>query len=267
MSGALQAVYRNLRSFGAAPGSLTYTGIGNTQTFVAPAGVTSVSVVAVGAGGIQGAGGLGYKNNISVVPGNSYTLRTGRGNAGGCTIDSYFISVCVVRGGSGTGANAGGTYTGDGGGNGGAGGAGGGAPGGAGGYSGAGGKGGAYGGAVCSCNFASGLDGSGGGGGGGGFVYSRYPACGYCCTYVGGGGGVGLCGQGTSGTGGPGGQGGGGGSGGTAGGTPTPCVKGVPGVHGGGGRSIYANSWNPGAVRVVWPGNTRQFPSTCVGSP
>jgi hypothetical protein len=22
-----------------------------------------------------------------------------------------------------------------------------------------------------------------------------------------------------------------------------------------------------GAVRIVWPGNTRQFPSTCVGSP
>jgi guanyl-specific ribonuclease Sa len=24
---------------------------------------------------------------------------------------------------------------------------------------------------------------------------------------------------------------------------------------------------NRGAVRIVWPGNTRQFPSTCVGAP
>ena len=45
MSGALQAVYQNLRSFGAAPGSQSYT-VDGTYSWVAPAGVTSVSVVA-----------------------------------------------------------------------------------------------------------------------------------------------------------------------------------------------------------------------------
>jgi hypothetical protein len=32
-------------------------------------------------------------------------------------------------------------------------------------------------------------------------------------------------------------------------------------IHGGNGGGAS------GAVRIVWPGNTRQFPSTCVGSP
>ena len=50
MSGALQAVFQNQRSFGAAPGSQSYTTAG-TYSWVAPAGVTKVSVVAVGGGG------------------------------------------------------------------------------------------------------------------------------------------------------------------------------------------------------------------------
>jgi hypothetical protein len=29
---------------------------------------------------------------------------------------------------------------------------------------------------------------------------------------------------------------------------------------------VYGSA-GAGAVRIVWPGNTRQFPSTCVGSP
>ena len=45
-----------------------------TYSWVAPAGVTSVSVVAIGAGGSGGCfggsgGGLGYKNNYTVIPG------------------------------------------------------------------------------------------------------------------------------------------------------------------------------------------------------
>ena len=43
-----------------------------------PAGVTSVCVVAVGGG----CGGLGYKNNITVIPGNSYTVYVGGGGNG-----------------------------------------------------------------------------------------------------------------------------------------------------------------------------------------
>ena len=89
-----------------------------TYTWVCPEGVTSVSVVCVGAGGggtvntsyggTGGAGGgLGYKNNISVTPGSSYTVKVGKGGQarfsqngtnGG---DSYFISTATVKGGGG----------------------------------------------------------------------------------------------------------------------------------------------------------------------
>lgn len=64
-----------------------------TYTWVAPAGVTSVSVVAVGAGGggyvnAGGGGGLRYYNNYAVTPGNSYTVTVGargtdNGSSGG----------------------------------------------------------------------------------------------------------------------------------------------------------------------------------------
>jgi hypothetical protein len=49
MSGVQQVVFQNQRSFGAPPGQQAYTSPG-TYTWVAPAGVTVVSVVAVGAG-------------------------------------------------------------------------------------------------------------------------------------------------------------------------------------------------------------------------
>jgi len=57
-------------------------------------------------------------------------------------------------------------------------------------------------------------------------------------------------------------------------GTPVTVVVGAGGT-GGGGSPYYTNP-NPGvtggpggsgAVRVVWPGSTRTFPTTCVGSP
>jgi hypothetical protein len=77
-------------SAGGPSSQIAYTTPG-TYNWVAPAGVTSVSVVAVGAGssasgyfGIGGAGGaLAYKNNIPVSPGTSYTLVVGAGGGGG----------------------------------------------------------------------------------------------------------------------------------------------------------------------------------------
>ena len=63
---------------GPAPGQQEYTTAG-TYSWTAPAGVTSVCVVCVGGGGAgysapdtsrssAGGGGLGWKNNITVVP-------------------------------------------------------------------------------------------------------------------------------------------------------------------------------------------------------
>ena len=261
----------------AAPGSQTYTS--GTYTWVAPAGVTSVSVVVVGAGysgpNCQAcsknfaAGALSYKNNITVVPGNSYTVKAGQSGS----YQSYFSSTSLVRAGIHTcrvgdgGGNGGNAYCSGRVGNGG---------GGAGGYSGAGGCGG-----YSYCDPAT--AGSGGGGGGGGSNLGTVGG--------GGGGGVGLFGQGSSGSAGGtvssptfyyglAGGGGSGGSAGTNGGLCCSCgIKGHGGSGGayGGGRSsgecgcsgscIVYGSAGAGAVRIVWPGNTRQFPSTCVGSP
>ena len=249
-----------------------------TFSWVAPAGVTSVSVVAVGAGGIGdscsprigGAGGsLAYKNNISVTPGNSYTVVVAP-SGGGSGTSSYFINASTVNAPSG-GSNSAclsASPTGDGGGRGGgsvnsgfsqnAGG-------GAGGYTGNGGTGGA--GASGTGNTGSAGSGGGGGGGGGG---SNTGGSG-----SGGGGGVGLLGQGSSGAGGSGGfcnsnpaQGGGGGSGGANG---QPGAGGSPGrgggLYGGGaGWGSASNAAARGAVRIIWPGTTRQFPSTNTGN-
>lgn len=234
-------------------GQQAYTTAG-TYTWVAPAGVTSVSVVAVGAGGGGGnlcgtrqgdGGGLGYKNNYTVVPGNSYTVVAGAGgSSGGNGGDSYFVSTAVVKGGGGK-HGCGGTYTGDGGGNGGIGGAQAaqwGGAGGAGGYAGAGGNG-------ATGNGGSPTAGSGGGGGG--------------AKYYGLGGGVGLLGQGCNGIAGTASVAyGGGGSGGGNG-----CGTGL-GLYGGGGGSGggYSSSGARGAVRIIWPGTTRSFPSTNTGN-
>jgi len=70
-------------------GETTFTATG-TSTWVAPAGVNTVSVVCVGGGGGGGewmgsggaGGGLAYKNNISVTPGTSYTVIVGAGGLG-----------------------------------------------------------------------------------------------------------------------------------------------------------------------------------------
>ena len=66
--------------YAAPTGQVAYTAPGTYQ-WTCPVGVTSVSVVCVGAGGGGsgggggggGGGGLAYKNNIVVSPGSSYT--------------------------------------------------------------------------------------------------------------------------------------------------------------------------------------------------
>lgn len=247
-----------------------------TTTWTCPLGVSSVSVVAVGAGGRGGGaggggGGLGWKNNISVTPGQSYTVVVGApGTTSANGGDSYFISTSTVKGGGGTNGwngGGGGSYTGDGGGNGGSGSAQtswGGGGGGAGGYSGNGGNAGTL----------SGSAGSGGGGGGG---------AGHSNTDSndskrkgGGGGGVGVYGQGTNGAGAPsttyGGDGGSGGSGGGDGEDSSVHVGGPGGLYGGGsgGANEAPGAWSSGsygglpgkgAVRIIW-GTGRSFPST-----
>ena len=129
-----------------------------------------------------------------------------------------------------------------------------------------------------------------GGGGGGGSSGFLYPYGGSIYGGGGGGGGVGIYGYGGSGYASCYGQGlgGGGGSGGGAGGngqripshTCCPLISdghtGCGGLYGGGGggpgktpggqvRSVASNGGG-GAVRIVWPGTTRTYPSTCVGA-
>jgi hypothetical protein len=72
------------------PPQIAYTTPGS-YTWVAPPGVTAVSVVLVGGGGGGtcdyypggGGGALAYGNNIAVVPGTSYSLYVGLGGSGG----------------------------------------------------------------------------------------------------------------------------------------------------------------------------------------
>jgi hypothetical protein len=234
-------------------GEASFTTAG-TYSWTAPVGVTNVSAVCVGGGGNAynpkggSGGGLGWKNNISVVPGNSYTVVAAAAGGGA----SYFIDTLTVRGGGGSSSGgSGGSYTGDGGGYGGRGGPGLNSPekgggGGAGGYSGNGGAGG--GGSCPACGDDDGKNGSGGGGGGGAEGSGS-----------GGGGGVGLFGRGTNGlgakdTGNY--KGGGGGSGGQNGAS-------YGGAYGGGGGSNGAAG--RGACRIIW-GQNRAFPITNTGS-
>ena len=275
-------------------GQQEYTSPG-TYTWIAPSGVFSVSVVAIGGGNDShelggggnagycsggGGGGLGWKNSIPVVPGQSYTVVVG--DAGYIITNnnytragnSYFISISTVAG-FGGGRNliqdinadkvavaAGGTYFGDGGGNGGNGGIFGGGQsdsttggGGAGGYTGNGGDGGGH--------ASSGLDGQGGGGGGG---MGNYNGLGGGRSTSGGG--VGLHGQGSSGVGAifGSGNGGGGGSGGFNGQYGTFGSNGGSSASNYGGGAGLRRQWaisqtaGSGAVRIIW-GENRAFPS------
>lgn len=224
-------------------GQFLHTKITGNSDWVCPPGVTSVCVVCIGAGapatdgggrGRGGAGGgLGYKNNISVTPGNTYTLDLDSGASDGGK--TTFISASTVRGSGGDGTTGGG-YVGDGGGNGGSSTSGipglaEGGGGGAGGYSGNGGNAGQY---VQGSGYQNRTDGSGGAGAGGAGV---------------GGGGVGAKGEGSSGTGN-----GAAGSGGSNGSNP----KG--GRFGGGSLSDYYDGGDA-ALRIMW-GSGRSYPST-----
>jgi hypothetical protein len=56
---------------------------------------------------------------------------------------------------------------------------------------------------------------------------------------------------------------GGGGSGGASG---SGKNGGAYGGGGGGGLCASGGNGGVGAVRIIWPGNTRSFPSTCTGN-
>lgn len=220
-------------------GQQAYTTVG-TYSWVAPANVTSVSVVCVGtprgSGSSGASGALSYKNNITVIPGNSYTVVV----SNSYNIRASFDGNATVSAGERA------ARTGDGGGNG-VGGNYGGA--GAGGYSG---NGGTHSGA-----------GSGGAGGGGGDAVNGSLGGG------GGGGGVGLFGEGASG-GAPGsnqagGSGGSGGNNGTSGSGSTPGNGGNYGGGQGYDNSLGGGTFGDAAVRIIWPGTTRFFPSTNTG--
>lgn len=274
--------------FGLNEAVFTATG---SNSWVVPAGVTSVSVVAVGGGGggcrstSAGGGGSGgdlrYYNNLSVTPGETLTITVGSGGTRGTTGGDGGFSR-VARGGTtlleaagggggttaapraknGTSSTIGGSI---GGGDGGAGATASGSVqcgggGGAGGYSGAGGDG------VFTTTGAgdNGTGGAGGGGGGGGDTDT-----------AGNGGGVNLFGEGENGA---------GGNSGTVNGfsatggsygdgalnvntlsIDNPVILPVMGAGGGGDdNGTEASNGGQGAVRIIWPGDTRSFPSTNV---
>tara|TARA_X000001382_G_scaffold103711_1_gene78649 strand:+ start:63 stop:965 length:903 start_codon:yes stop_codon:yes gene_type:complete len=287
---------------GSSGGQTEYTN--NTHgsyTWVCPSGVTSISVVCIGAGGAgahsnessrDGAGGgaCAYKNNITVVPGTSYSVQTGQQGINNSSpagspsrLDSqggpsWFKNAngsyaCFADGGSGPEENnkkgglasncvGDGAYSGgDGssGSGGGYGGEGSGSNGGNGSQSGqrntnAGNGGGAGGNGGSGSAAGGGGDGSPNGawigaGGGGGGSHQNHRA--------GGGGGGGNIGTVT-------------GNSTTGGGNGAYIWGALGGRWGGGGSGTGGNggnggNGNMGAVRIIWPGDTRQFPSTEVG--
>jgi hypothetical protein len=279
-----------------------------TYTWVCPEGVTAVSVLCIGGGGGGdagsdligvggggGGGGLAYRNNISVIPGQSYTIVVGAGGFGQITVNRVTTQVstdggqssafsCIATGGAKGARTAatvviGSTADGDGGGrsgvfNGGASGGVGGSidtsvlgfrgPGGGGaaGYTGTGGYGArgqrASGTPTSAAGFAGG-PGAGGGAGGGGSAFRSDVV--RVATGAGGGG-VGIYGAGPNGAGGTGGSStvaavdGGDGSSGSFG------YYGAGGGGGVGGDSRSAQDGKNGAVRIIWPGQLRAFPQT-----
>lgn len=267
-------------------GQQSYTSPG-IYGWIAPAGVNSVSVVCIGAGGsgsaYGGAGGaLAWKNQIKVTPGQSYTVMVGATNTQFSSAPYKFIAgqssfsgdshELVANGG--WGGMVGGYTVGtigsgfDGGGIGGIGsrdfyqaaygyrfGAGG----GAGGYTGPGGAAG-YG------PTGAGANGSGGGGGGGTTSAGGFSGNPW------GGGGVGLLGQGADGDGGAAeintpNQTGAPGLGGSGGGDGLRNISIAGGLYGGGGPGNGTTTNNrgaPGAVRLIW-GDGRSFPSLNTG--
>lgn len=258
----------------AVTGQDAYTAAG-TYTWIKPSGVTSVSIVAVGGGGSGrrnyltgqvgvcwcgfgggggGGGGLAYLNNYDVSARSSLQLIVGAGGSGSanpgvgsvvrtCTGANIFAVCGGLGAGSnfgGSGGNFSGSYT--------AGFAGGG--GGQGGYT------------PCGSNTC-------GGGGGGGAGYAGAGGAGGLGTFTPGtggsaaggstnqgAGGVGILGQGASGT-----SSGGGGSGGA-----NSCGRYGGAYGGGGGGGSTSTGGGTGAIRIIYPGTTRSFPSTNTGN-
>jgi hypothetical protein len=268
-----------------------FTDTSGPISWVVPSGVTKISAVCIGGGGggkgdgSGGGGGAGgdlrYYNNLSVTPGETLTITVGVGGTGGTSPTAGGYSriarsgttlLEAAGGGAGSttssgakngtsttvggsvGGNDGGTSTNSGGASTSSG------AGGAGGYAGNGGTGAS----LTNTAGSTGTGGSGGGGGGGGG-----SSCG------GSGGGVNVFGQDYNGTGGNGATGSAGngvaGSFGDSGLGPvfrailnnqTPKFAG----GGGSGRDLTgaAGPGGQGAVRIVYPGDTRSFPSTDV---
>jgi hypothetical protein len=240
--------------------------------WVCPPGVYSVCGVAI-AGGYDFGGCLTWKNNIPVIPGQSYTIEVGGSQAASSAISQNILHAypgrtAVVFGkpgqaydGGGFGGRATSNFSGGGG---------------AGGYLGDGGDGGA----VQESAGAAGSAGSGGGGGGGQGGLLHVVGQNTIIDPSGGGGGTGLFGIGPSGPatspGPSGGQGGNPGSGGEAGvqGVAATGIAGVGGRYGAGSgsRSDKSNTdtgetvatgpdpvLQSGAVRLIW-GAGRSFP-------
>ena len=269
-SGADWLLFDSLRGLATANpsfGNAEWTTEGS-YSWTCPAGVTSVCAIAIGAGGGYGqvsqggagggGGGTGWKNNISVTPGTTYTIDVGgvspTGNGGDSGMrngGSYYVKGGGGNHGNGTSGGSGGNYIGDGGGNGGNGGNGLNSPrqygggGGAGGYQGDGGTGGYDTNASGSWVSHGGTNGSGGSGAG---------------SYAGAqGGGVSIYGEGASGVSERTKEGGSGGYG-------TNAGNQLEGKFGGGrGSNTPSLNWG-GATRLVWSvdGSPVAFPSTNV---
>lgn len=83
-------------------GQALYTCAG-TYSFVIPTGVTSITILSVGAGrnggsyGGGGGGALAYKNNLSVTPGQTLTVKVGCSGGNSATSDSNATYAAVVR--------------------------------------------------------------------------------------------------------------------------------------------------------------------------
>ena len=269
-------------------GARSYSTAGS-YTFVVPAGVTRISFAAIGGGGgggvgdeNYGAGGGGacaYRNNVAVTPGESISIIVGAGGAGApsttlnfagagspgspggfsrVTVNGVSTTAGGGSGGQGNGLQAsGGTISGttSGGGSGGSGGAklaaGG---GGSGGFTGTGGNG-----ARWWSPAVSATAGSGGGGGGGGTGRVNTSTSSAARGGFGGTGGAqsnGAAGANTTVL--------GGNNNGGSGSSTFSTAGGGAGAYGGnsGTATVSGASGTRGAVMIVWPGNTRQFPST-----
>ena len=274
--GCLVRAFGGANGFGCGAGGANGTGSLGTHLYSGGYGSSggaycNTSFWPGGGGGGGGGGGLAYRNNQSVTPGQSFTVTVSGGGSGasttgmGCLVRAFGGANgfgCGAGGANGTGSLGTHLYSG---GYGSSGGAycntsfwpGGGGGGGAAGYAGnGGGGGGGYGG-------TGGSSYSGGGGGGGGTPASTSSSRG-----GGGGGGTSIYGtvSPTTGTGGPPNNGGQSGSGGGAGGVSCGVYGGTGGLYGAGsgGGTYYAGPGTPsnGAVRIIAPGNTRQFPGS-----